>query len=61
MNSTNQKPDVHTGNEDAAAPVAPDLQELVAKYGGYNKITAEAWAQFDEQMATYQGWIRRRR
>jgi hypothetical protein len=22
---------------------APDLQELVRKYGGYNKITAEAW------------------
>jgi hypothetical protein len=31
----------------------PDLQELVARFGGYNKITPEAWAEYD-QVAEYQ-------
>jgi hypothetical protein len=43
-----------------APPKAPDLQELVARFGGYDKITPEAWAQFDADMAAYQAWIRRR-
>jgi hypothetical protein len=32
----------------------PDLQELVARFGGYNKITAEGWAEYDRAMAEYQ-------
>jgi len=43
-----------------AAPAAPDLQELVARYGGYNKIPPEAWAQWDADTAAYQAWIRRK-
>jgi hypothetical protein len=31
----------------------PDLQELVAKYGRYDLITAEAWAQFDAEKAAW--------
>jgi hypothetical protein len=34
-------------------PRPPDLQELVARFGGYNKITPEAWAEYDRQMAEY--------
>jgi hypothetical protein len=45
----------------ATTPVAPDLQELVARFGGYDNITAEAWAQFDADMAAYLSWLRRRR
>jgi hypothetical protein len=30
--------------ENKARP--PDLQELVARFGGYNKITPEAWAEY---------------
>ena len=37
---------------------APDLQELVAKHGGYNKITAEAWAQYDRDLAIYRADMR---
>jgi hypothetical protein len=36
----------------------PDLQELVARFGGYRKITAEAWAEFDAAIDAYH---RRRR
>ena len=32
---------------------APDLQELVAKHGGYNKITPEAWAAYDAAMEAW--------
>jgi hypothetical protein len=32
----------------------PDLQALVAKFGGYNKITPEAWAEWDRRNAEYQ-------
>jgi hypothetical protein len=35
-----------------AAP--PNLQELVAHFGRYDMITAEAWAEFDQAMADYQ-------
>lgn len=27
----------------------PDLHELIRAYGGYDKITPQAWTQFDEQ------------
>jgi hypothetical protein len=32
----------------------PDLQVLVAEHGSYDKITPEAWAEFDRAMATWQ-------
>jgi hypothetical protein len=36
----------------------PDLQELVAAAGGYDKITPGMWAAFDRAMADWQ--LRRR-
>jgi hypothetical protein len=33
---------------------APDLQQLVERFGGYDKITAEAWAAYDAAMAEWQ-------
>ena len=35
---------------DGGYPKAPDLQKLVEQYGGYDKITPEAWARHDEAM-----------
>jgi len=32
----------------------PDLQEVVSKHGGYDKITPEAWAEYDRAMAEWQ-------
>ena len=32
----------------------PDLDELVRRHGGYDKITAEAWDEFDCATALYQ-------
>ena len=32
----------------------PDLQELVARHGGYDKISPEAWAEHDRAMAEWQ-------
>ena len=32
---------------------APDLQLLVRQVSGYNKITTEMWAAFDEAMKQY--------
>jgi hypothetical protein len=32
----------------------PDLQQLVAKHGGYDKIGPEAWAEWDEQNVRFQ-------
>ena len=37
---------------------APDLQQLVERAGGYQHITAEQWAEYDQAMAD---WQRRRR
>jgi hypothetical protein len=37
---------------------APDLQQLVAEYGGYNKIPA--WRN-DQWQADYQDWLERYR
>jgi hypothetical protein len=31
----------------------PDLQELVAKYGGYHLIPPEAWTRHDQEMADW--------
>ena len=48
-----------TPEQAAAAPaLPPDLQELVERAGGYDRITAEQWAEFDRQMADWQ--VRRR-
>lgn len=38
----------------------PDLQALVLKFGTYDRITEEAWREFDAAMAEYQARIRRR-
>jgi hypothetical protein len=39
-------------------PKAPDLQELVARFGGYSKVPPEAWTEYDQAMAE---WHRARR
>jgi hypothetical protein len=39
--------------------VPPDLQELVAKYGGYGRITSRGWRIWDEQNEEFQRAIRR--
>ena len=31
----------------------PDLQELVRAHGGYDRITAEAWAAYDRELAEW--------
>ena len=36
----------------------PDLQKLVAAYGGYDKITPEAWARHDADMARWRASMR---
>jgi len=41
-----------------AANPCPDLQKLIERAGGYDKITAEQWAEYDCAMAD---WQRRRR
>jgi hypothetical protein len=38
--------------------VAPNLQNLVAAFGGYDKITPEAWAEWDRACAEYQQYRR---
>jgi hypothetical protein len=40
--------------DNAGPPKAPDLQKLVAEYGGYNHITPEAWQAWDQANAEYQ-------
>lgn len=36
----------------------PDLQALVAEFGGYRKITPEAWARYDREMAEWKANLR---
>ena len=36
----------------------PSLRKLVEDYGGYNKITPEAWAEFDAAMALWKEFVR---
>jgi hypothetical protein len=38
-----------------ARPSPPDLQALVAQWGGYDKVPAEAWAGFDLAIARWRG------
>jgi hypothetical protein len=33
---------------------APDLKELIARHGGYDKIALEAWAEWDRSNAEWQ-------
>jgi Fe-S cluster biosynthesis and repair protein YggX len=44
----------------ADPPRPPDLQQLVAKHGRYDKITPAAWAEWDAQDTRYQTERRRR-
>jgi hypothetical protein len=37
----------------------PDLQELVAAWGGYDKIPPAAWEAWDRAVAEYQDFVRR--
>lgn len=43
---------------EAVTPKHPNLQELVRQYGGYDKVTPEAWAQYDREFAEWQTWRR---
>jgi hypothetical protein len=43
----------------AARKPPPNLQDLVAKSGGYNRITPEAWAEWDQQNDECQAKYRR--
>jgi hypothetical protein len=36
----------------------PDLQALVTRHGGYDKITPQAWAEYDAAMADWQYRVR---
>jgi hypothetical protein len=33
------------------------LQELVAEFGGYHRIPAEAWAQYDAALRACRAWL----
>ena len=52
--------DQATKRKQEAFPVGkpPDLQELVARFGGYDKITAEGW---EQHLRAYADWQERRR
>ena len=38
----------------------PDIADLIAMYGAYNEIPAEAWREFDRRMAAWQRLRRER-
>jgi hypothetical protein len=38
---------------DDGPPKPPDLQKLVTRFGGYDKITPEAWAEWDRVNAEW--------
>jgi hypothetical protein len=42
-----------------ASRTGPDLQELIAAFGMYNKITPEAWAIWDAEIEEYRSRLRR--
>jgi hypothetical protein len=35
----------------------PDLRELVLAHGGWDRVTPEAWADFDRKRAHWQAWV----
>jgi hypothetical protein len=39
----------------SVAKLGPNLQELVAKHGGYDKITEPAWEQFEREKIVWRG------
>jgi hypothetical protein len=41
-------------------PPTPDLQALVAQFGGYHRITLQAWAAYDLQMSVTWVWLAQR-
>ena len=42
-------------DQDDDIPPRPDLQALVAlRFGGYDKISSEAWAEWDRQNSEWQ-------
>lgn len=47
-----------TGDDDYARWLRehpwPELQDLIDRFGGYSKITAEAWAEYDEAVRQWQ-------
>lgn len=36
----------------------PDLQELVTAHGGWDRIPAEAWVEFERKQAHWRAWVR---
>jgi hypothetical protein len=38
-------------------PPLPDLQALVAKYGGYHRIPCDAWADFHNRQIAAWVWL----
>ena len=50
-----------TARRDIAEPSpelpAPDLQALVAAYGGYDRIPPEAWAAYQRELAEWRARI----
>ena len=38
----------------------PSLQQLVERYGGYSRVPAKAWADFDRRMEAWRDAYRRR-
>jgi hypothetical protein len=43
----------------ANLPPRPDLQALVARYGGFAKVPVEAWRAFDRRIAKHKAALRR--
>jgi hypothetical protein len=57
--SADARPDSDNNHPILALPIEthdtpPDLQALVAAHGGYDKITSEAWDEYDRAMSTWQ-------
>jgi hypothetical protein len=36
----------------------PDLQALVEAWGGYDKVSSRAWAEYDAELAKWQSMVR---
>jgi hypothetical protein len=48
------------GGKNKSLPLRPDLQALVACYGGFSKVPVEAWVDFDRRLARYRYALARR-
>lgn len=60
MSQEKQKPTTTPSPPAEERRSPPDLQALVRAYGGYDKITEEAWVKWDRDQAEYYAWLRRR-